>query len=146
MVVRASCAIAHGKQGPISTCVCVERDLSPGPAQHGHGWSGFCRSNARCPSERAIAAQPAFAGDFPSFRFGLAIVMRKLDITDEFGAGLLLDPPRGHIGNRVADVETLDAERLESKIVHRRDGLSHQTLVPVRFCQPEPAVTLRAIR
>src|SRR5689334_20384084 len=43
-------------------------------------------------SRGSSAAEPAFASHFPFLGSGIAVVMRNLDETNEFGAGLLLDP------------------------------------------------------
>src|SRR5206468_5906719 len=37
-------------------------------------------------------SQPAFPRHLPLFGLGLAVVVRKLDMAEEFGASLLLDP------------------------------------------------------
>ena len=48
--------------------------------------------------------------------------MRKFDEANKFGARLLFDPTRSLIGGHVANIETLDAKRVEREVIHRRDG------------------------
>ena len=78
--------------------------------------------------------------------FRLAVVMRELDVANELGTGLLLDAAGRFIGNHVANVELLDSERVEGKIVYGRDGLGHQPAIPIGLGEPESPVAFRAVR
>src|SRR5262245_39230885 len=96
------------------------------------------------PQSRSLA-QPGFAPYDPPFGLRLSAMMRELDEADELRARLLLDPARGLVGRCVADVEVVEAECAEGKVVHCGDGFRHQSAPPIRLGQPEAAIALGAV-
>jgi len=99
-----------------------------------------------CQTKLARFGPASFRGSLSIFRFQLAIVMQKLNAANKFGAGLLFDSAGSHIGSDVADVETFDVERSESKIVHGCDGFGHQSSVPIGSGDPKSATALWVVR